>query len=391
MIRRPPRSTHCISSAASDVYKRQNLYSKQMGAEQQMGKLQKELEDVKIKNLDLEQQLEFEMSLNQKLKSDHQNKIQELTNSYEVNRKQTLESEINNLNTSHQSELNQYVDKVSFLNLKMQEMEQIQEKLTTEKIELNEQKKEAEQSNFNLQGEIAKLTGALEENKSLRQQFEFMSKKLDGLQKENGQLNFELEKQKKNVMQYESKYKDQQINLETEKKQIADKLAVLNQQLQSQNSFQIELNNERAKNSELQMQIGKLNQQLQASEQFRIKYEDAQTQLQSYQSESDNNRKNVEEKIAILRDLENWRNRALNAESRAEEVEIDIKGLILENERLNGVILNLHNDIEQLKITIKDLEKSDTLVRDLESKLKFYISENDKLNRILLNRSQQYY
>ena len=26
MIRRPPRSTHCISSAASDVYKRQVLY-----------------------------------------------------------------------------------------------------------------------------------------------------------------------------------------------------------------------------------------------------------------------------------------------------------------------------------------------------------------------------
>jgi len=25
MIRRPPRSTHCISSAASDVYKRQGL------------------------------------------------------------------------------------------------------------------------------------------------------------------------------------------------------------------------------------------------------------------------------------------------------------------------------------------------------------------------------
>eukprot|EP00826_Nyctotherus_ovalis_P041919 TRINITY_DN4271_c0_g1_i1.p1 TRINITY_DN4271_c0_g1~~TRINITY_DN4271_c0_g1_i1.p1 ORF type:complete len:194 (+),score=41.22 TRINITY_DN4271_c0_g1_i1:30-611(+) len=27
MIRRPPRSTHCISSAASDVYKRQGFYS----------------------------------------------------------------------------------------------------------------------------------------------------------------------------------------------------------------------------------------------------------------------------------------------------------------------------------------------------------------------------
>eukprot|EP00826_Nyctotherus_ovalis_P055529 TRINITY_DN7381_c0_g1_i9.p1 TRINITY_DN7381_c0_g1~~TRINITY_DN7381_c0_g1_i9.p1 ORF type:complete len:110 (+),score=7.46 TRINITY_DN7381_c0_g1_i9:25-330(+) len=26
MIRRPPRSTHCISSAASDVYKRQGLF-----------------------------------------------------------------------------------------------------------------------------------------------------------------------------------------------------------------------------------------------------------------------------------------------------------------------------------------------------------------------------
>ena len=26
MIRRPPRSTHCISSAASDVYKRQDFY-----------------------------------------------------------------------------------------------------------------------------------------------------------------------------------------------------------------------------------------------------------------------------------------------------------------------------------------------------------------------------
>ena len=29
MIRRPPRSTHCISSAASDVYKRQVLMRRQ--------------------------------------------------------------------------------------------------------------------------------------------------------------------------------------------------------------------------------------------------------------------------------------------------------------------------------------------------------------------------
>eukprot|EP00826_Nyctotherus_ovalis_P014698 TRINITY_DN14112_c0_g1_i2.p1 TRINITY_DN14112_c0_g1~~TRINITY_DN14112_c0_g1_i2.p1 ORF type:complete len:105 (+),score=23.50 TRINITY_DN14112_c0_g1_i2:22-315(+) len=28
MIRRPPRSTHCISSAASDVYKRQILFQR---------------------------------------------------------------------------------------------------------------------------------------------------------------------------------------------------------------------------------------------------------------------------------------------------------------------------------------------------------------------------
>ena len=31
MIRQPPRSTHCISSAASDVYKRQTLGSDEMG------------------------------------------------------------------------------------------------------------------------------------------------------------------------------------------------------------------------------------------------------------------------------------------------------------------------------------------------------------------------
>eukprot|EP00826_Nyctotherus_ovalis_P062318 TRINITY_DN8995_c0_g1_i7.p2 TRINITY_DN8995_c0_g1~~TRINITY_DN8995_c0_g1_i7.p2 ORF type:complete len:105 (+),score=27.45 TRINITY_DN8995_c0_g1_i7:25-315(+) len=31
MIRRPPRSTHCISSAASDVYKRQTLSSPHLG------------------------------------------------------------------------------------------------------------------------------------------------------------------------------------------------------------------------------------------------------------------------------------------------------------------------------------------------------------------------
>eukprot|EP00826_Nyctotherus_ovalis_P014333 TRINITY_DN1398_c0_g1_i11.p2 TRINITY_DN1398_c0_g1~~TRINITY_DN1398_c0_g1_i11.p2 ORF type:complete len:120 (-),score=51.00 TRINITY_DN1398_c0_g1_i11:121-459(-) len=30
MIRRPPRSTHCISSAASDVYKRQPLTKEEM-------------------------------------------------------------------------------------------------------------------------------------------------------------------------------------------------------------------------------------------------------------------------------------------------------------------------------------------------------------------------
>jgi len=32
MIRRPPRSTHCISSAASDVYKRQELHRLRVNA-----------------------------------------------------------------------------------------------------------------------------------------------------------------------------------------------------------------------------------------------------------------------------------------------------------------------------------------------------------------------
>eukprot|EP00826_Nyctotherus_ovalis_P026426 TRINITY_DN20638_c0_g1_i4.p2 TRINITY_DN20638_c0_g1~~TRINITY_DN20638_c0_g1_i4.p2 ORF type:complete len:159 (-),score=71.00 TRINITY_DN20638_c0_g1_i4:250-702(-) len=42
MIRRPPRSTHCISSAASDVYKRQALYQ---ALAQKNEKLMKELKE----------------------------------------------------------------------------------------------------------------------------------------------------------------------------------------------------------------------------------------------------------------------------------------------------------------------------------------------------------
>lgn len=54
----------------------------------------------------------------------------------------------------------------------------------------------------------------------------------------------------------------------------------------------------------------------------------------------------MQEKIVILRDLENWKNRALTAEARSEEVETDVKGLIIENERLNQVISSMHNEIE---------------------------------------------
>ena len=37
MIRRPPRSTHCISSAASDVYKRQIIHGAQIGKNVMIG------------------------------------------------------------------------------------------------------------------------------------------------------------------------------------------------------------------------------------------------------------------------------------------------------------------------------------------------------------------
>jgi hypothetical protein len=75
------------------------------------------------------------------------------------------------------------------------------------------------------------------------------------------------------------------------------------------------------------------------------------------------------------------------AENKIEEVECDIKGLIVENERLNNVIVEQHQEYEILKITVRDLEKSTGIIRDLESKLRFYVNENDKLNRILVTRS----
>lgn len=36
---------------------------------------------------------------------------------------------------------------------------------------------------------------------------------------------------------------------------------------------------------------------------------------------------------------------------------------------------------------MNNLEKTDNVIGDLETKLKFYVNENDKLNKILMNRS----
>ena len=82
-----------------------------------------------------------------------------------------------------------------------------------------------------------------------------------------------------------------------------------------------------------------------------------------------------------------WKKRMSQVEAERDEVELDIKGLILENDRLNGIIITLHTEIENLKTAVKDLDKSDNIIRDLENKLKFYIDENDKLNKILVSRS----
>lgn len=145
------------------------------------------------------------------------------------------------------------------------------------------------------------------------------------------------------------------------------------------------------KNTDLENQVKILNQELRSADSFKQRYEEVCVKLSNLQRESESSSMNQQEKVAILRDLEGWRSKALSAEARAEEVEIDIKGLIIENERLNSVILNLHSDIEQFKLTVKELQKNESDTADLEQKLKFYINENDKLNRILLNRSQQYY
>eukprot|EP00826_Nyctotherus_ovalis_P057955 TRINITY_DN7940_c0_g1_i12.p1 TRINITY_DN7940_c0_g1~~TRINITY_DN7940_c0_g1_i12.p1 ORF type:complete len:114 (+),score=42.42 TRINITY_DN7940_c0_g1_i12:24-344(+) len=54
MIRRPPRSTHCISSAASDVYKRQGLNkiienTREQGTEEEYKDFVSELEAETVK------------------------------------------------------------------------------------------------------------------------------------------------------------------------------------------------------------------------------------------------------------------------------------------------------------------------------------------------------
>ena len=64
MIRRPPRSTHCISSAASDVYKRQLEKDKLLledGAEiiTQRGREMKGYVHIQSPNFESDQELEF--------------------------------------------------------------------------------------------------------------------------------------------------------------------------------------------------------------------------------------------------------------------------------------------------------------------------------------------
>ena len=45
-------------------------------------------------------------------------------------------------------------------------------------------------------------------------------------------------------------------------------------------------------------------------------------------------------KSQLIQDLEHWRSRCGKSESRVDEVFTDIKGLIMENDRLNNVIVD---------------------------------------------------
>ena len=60
------------------------------------------------------------------------------------------------------------------------------------------------------------------------------------------------------------------------------------------------------------------------------------------------------DKQLILRELESWKIRAIKSEERVKEVETDIKGLFLENERLNTVIVGLHKELENLQLSLGD-------------------------------------
>eukprot|EP00826_Nyctotherus_ovalis_P061160 TRINITY_DN8673_c0_g1_i3.p2 TRINITY_DN8673_c0_g1~~TRINITY_DN8673_c0_g1_i3.p2 ORF type:complete len:151 (+),score=42.20 TRINITY_DN8673_c0_g1_i3:22-453(+) len=62
MIRRPPRSTHCISSAASDVYKRQVLKNAQLNEQsRKLGELSLQFEELKISKEKIQGEVEVKV------------------------------------------------------------------------------------------------------------------------------------------------------------------------------------------------------------------------------------------------------------------------------------------------------------------------------------------
>lgn len=137
--------------------------------------------------------------------------------------------------------MQQYLDKLSGLEQKVHELESTCEQVVSERSTLQELKTKILVENQRFQSENARLAGAVEENKSLKQQFEYMSKKLENLQKENSQFKLEIEQNRQVLMSYEGKFKGYQSTLDQENRLKQNQIMQLTEELEQQKQAQAEL------------------------------------------------------------------------------------------------------------------------------------------------------
>lgn len=116
----------------------QNYKNKILEFEQKMNDITGENETIRIKNLELQQQLDFEIKKSEQMKQDHVSHIQQFTDSFNQEKQTAIQSELMITNQRHEKELNQCNDRFKFQEAKIQELEGVYEKLMREKTALQE-------------------------------------------------------------------------------------------------------------------------------------------------------------------------------------------------------------------------------------------------------------